>query len=226
MLRTAVLALVLLNGLYWAWSQGLLRDVGMAPAEQVESQRMARQIDPQAVRLLSPEQFKHIEEQARADAGPKQCLHAGPLDSAQSAAVRKVLETSWPAGSWELQTLNLPQRWIIYMGRYESNDLLLKKRSEIAAMNLRMEPLNKPALEPGLSLGGFPTQAQAEEGLAQLSKRGIRTARVVQELEGGVAFELRLPAVGDALRPKLADVRAQLPGKALSLCAQLPSGPG
>lgn len=226
MVRAAVLALVLCNGLYWAWSQGLLRDIGLAPAEQNESQRVARQIEPQAVRILAPDSFRQMEAQAKADTGPRLCLHAGPLDAAQSASVRSLLESSWPAGSWELQTLTVPQRWIIYMGKYENNELLAKKRSEIAAMNLRLEPLNKPALEPGLSLGGFPTQAQAEEGLAQLNKRGIRTARVVQELEGGVAFELRLPAVNDALKVKLADVRALLPGKVLTPCAQLPSGPG
>lgn len=226
MLRLLVLALVLLNGLYWAWSQGLLRDIGFAPMEQGESQRIARQLEPQAVRILAADEFRQIEDQTKSDAGLKICLHAAPLNAVQSAAVRKVLESSWPAGSWELQTLNLPQRWIIYMGKYDSPDLLQKKRSEIAAMNLRMEPLNKPALEPGLSLGGFPTQAQAEEGLAQLNKRGVRTAHVVQELEGGLAYELRLPAVGDALKAKLPEVRALLPGKALAPCAQLPSGPG
>lgn len=226
MVRVLVLALLLINGLYGAWSQGLLRDAGLGSGEQGESQRLARQIAPQALRILPPEEFRQLEERAKADASPRQCLQAGPLDAAQSAAIRKLLEPAWPAGSWELQTLNLPQRWIVYMGRYETTDLLLRKRSEIAAMNLHMEPLNKPALEPGISLGGFPTQAQAEVGLAQLNKRGIRTARVVQELEGGVAFELKLPAVGDALKPKLADVRALLPGKPLTSCAQLPSGPG
>ncbi len=226
MLRSLVLALVLLNGVYWAWSQGLLQEVGFAPSEQGEPQRLAKQINPQAVSILKPEQFKQIEEQAKAAADPKECLQAGPLDTVQSASVRKVLESAWPAGSWELQTLNLPQRWIIYMGKYENTDLLLKKRAEIAAMNLRMEPLNNPALEPGLSLGGFATQALADEALLQLNKRGIRTAHVVQELQGGVAFDLRLPAVSEALRAKLGDVKTALAGKLLKPCAQLASTPG
>jgi hypothetical protein len=226
MLRTLVLALVLLNGVYWAWSQGLLRDVGMAPDTQGEPQRVAKQINPQALQILKPEQFKQMEEHAKSAADPKECLQAGPLDAAQSAGVRKVLEAAWPAGSWDLQTLNLPQRWIIYMGKYETTDLLLKKRAEIAAMNLRMEPLNNPALEPGLSLGGFPTQAQADETLLQLNKRGIHTARVLQELQGGVAFELHLPVVSEALKAKLGDIKAALAGKSLKPCAQLPSNPG
>lgn len=226
MLRTLVLALVLLNAMYWAWSQGLLREIGMAPVAQDEPQRVAKQINPQALQILKPDQFKQIEEQARAASGPKECLQAGPLDATQSASVRKVLEAGWPVGSWDLQTLNLPQRWIIYMGRYETTDLLLKKRAEISAMNLRMEPLNNPALQPGLSLGGFPTQAQADETLLQLNKRGVHTARVVQELQGGVAFELHLPAVSEALKAKLGDVKAVLAGKPLRPCAELASNPG
>ncbi len=226
MLRSLVLALVLLNGVYWAWSQGLLRDIGFAPEQQSEPQRIAKQINPQALEILRPEQFKQIEEQAKAAADPKECLQAGPLDAVQSATVRKVLENAWPAGSWEMQTLNLPQRWIIYMGRYDTTDLLLKKRAEIVAMNLRLEALNNPALEPGLSLGGFATQAQAEEALLQLNKRGIHTARVVQELQGGVAFELRMPAVSLALKAKLGDVKSALAAKPLTPCAQLASSPG
>jgi hypothetical protein len=226
MLRSLVLALVLLNGVYWAWSQGLLRDIGFAPEQQGEPQRIAKQIKPQALEILRPEQFKQFEEQAKAAADPKECLQAGPLDAEQSAAVRKVLESAWPAGSWEMQTLNLPQRWIVYMGKYDTTDLLLKKRAEIAAMNLRMEAINNPALEPGLSLGGFATEAQADEALQQLSKRGIHTARVVQELQGGVAFELRMPAVNETLKAKLGDVKSALAGKPVTPCAQLASSPG
>lgn len=226
MLRTLVLAMLLVNGAYWAWSQGYLASLGAGPAVQTEPQRVARQIEPQAVRILPPEQYKRLEDQSNAEANPKQCLRAGPLDAVQSAAVRKLIESTWPVGSWEMQTLSLPQRWIIYMGKYENTEALIKKRGEIAAMNLRMEPLNKAALEPGISLGGFATQALAEEGLAQLNKRGIRTARVLQELEGGVAFELVLPAVGEGLKAKLGEVKAALGNKALTPCAQLPSGPG
>ena len=43
MLRLAVVLLLLANGLYFAWSQGLLQDYGLAPAQQSEPQRLSQQ---------------------------------------------------------------------------------------------------------------------------------------------------------------------------------------
>ena len=56
MLRLVVLLLVLLNAAYYAWSHGLLRAYGWAPAEQREPQRLEQQLRPQAIQILPPEE--------------------------------------------------------------------------------------------------------------------------------------------------------------------------
>lgn len=53
MLRWAVIVLVLANAGYFAWTQGYLGGVGMAPVEQREPQRLAQQLRPEALRLLN-----------------------------------------------------------------------------------------------------------------------------------------------------------------------------
>ena len=53
MLRLAVLILLLANAGYYAWSQGLLRTWGLAPATQSEPERLERQLNPDALKLLS-----------------------------------------------------------------------------------------------------------------------------------------------------------------------------
>lgn len=58
MLRIVVLVLVLLNGAYFAWSQGWLLGLGYGPAQQREPQRLSEQIRPEALRLLSPQEAK------------------------------------------------------------------------------------------------------------------------------------------------------------------------
>jgi hypothetical protein len=219
MLRLLLLALFLANGAYFAWSKGLLRAYGFAPAEQSEPQRLAQQIQPEALRILSGPEFKKIEEQVQADLNPKECLQTGPFDEAQGAVLRKTLETSMPAGSWQLDALQVPARWIVYMGKYPSAEVLTKKRAELGAFNIKIEALNNPALEPGLSLGGFDTQAAATQELARLNQRGIRTAHVVQERLESKVFQLKLPAVTEALKPKLNDVKPALAGKALKPCS-------
>lgn len=51
MLRIAVIVLLLANAAYYAWSQGMLRDMGYGPTPQSEPQRLNQQIDPQKVQV-------------------------------------------------------------------------------------------------------------------------------------------------------------------------------
>ena len=51
MLRFFVLVLLLANAGYYAWSQGLLLEWGLAPASQSEPQRLAQQIHPELLRV-------------------------------------------------------------------------------------------------------------------------------------------------------------------------------
>ena len=64
MLRLTVLALVLANGLYLAWSQGLLQSWGAAPTQQSEPQRLGQQIRPEALRLLNTDEARRVESAA------------------------------------------------------------------------------------------------------------------------------------------------------------------
>jgi hypothetical protein len=218
MLRLLVLILLLANGLYFAWGNGLLLGYGFGPAQQSEPQRMAQQIEPDAVRLLSPKEFRQIEEQIKADLLPKECLLAGPFDAAESAKLRQALSDTLPAEAWSLEELRVTARWIVYLGKFADAEALAKKRGEIAALNFKTESLDNTALEPGLSLGGFDTKADASAALARLSARGLHTARVVQERTESLAYRLKLPAVGDALKPKLSELSTVLADKPLHPC--------
>ena len=218
MLRLLVLILLLANGLYFAWSNGFLLSYGFGPAQQNEPQRMAQQIHPDAVRLISPKEFKQIEEQVKADLLPKECLQAGPFDEAEAPKLRQALGDTLPDDAWSLEELRVAARWILYLGKFADAEALAKKRSEIAAMNFKIESLDNPELEPGLSLGGFDTKADASAALARLTARGLHTARVVQERKESLAFRLKLPAVGVALKPKLSELRSALADKPLHPC--------
>ncbi|NMM14189.1 MAG: SPOR domain-containing protein [Rhodoferax sp.] len=217
MLRFIVLALVLLNGLYFAWSQGFLRAYGFAPAQQSEPQRLGQQIRPDAVRLLTAQELSQSEA-PRAAGKPTACLQAGLFDATQSAQLRRTLAVTLPAGSWTLEETLEPARWIVYMGKYANAEELAKKRAQLASLNLKFEPLTNPALGLGLSLGGFNTQAAATAALDAFSRRGVRTARVVQEREEVSGTLLRLPAADEALRARLDELKPVMAGKAWSPC--------
>ena len=218
MLRMLVLILVLLNGTYFAWSHNLLRPYGFAPTQQSEPFRLTQQIRPELVRILSSDEASRIEVAAQTTVRPLECLQAGVFTDVQVAAVRQAAQGVLPAGSWLVDTAVEPARWIVYLGKYDDVQTLTKKRAELRALNVRLEPLTNPALELGLSLGGFDSEAGADEALTALGKQGVRTARVVQEraeLRGSV---LRIPAVDDAIKARLDELKTVLGTRPLRAC--------
>jgi hypothetical protein len=146
------------------------------------------------------------------------CLQAGPFEEAQASSLRTALAAVLPPGSWNLSNTAEPARWIVYMGKYASPEALAKKRAELASLNLLFEPVTDPALQWGVSFGGFATQAAADAALAGLSQRGVRTARVLQERAQPNSFMLRLPAADEALQARLSELQGALAGKALMAC--------
>ena len=218
MLRFAVLLLLLINGLYYAWSQGLLRAYGFSPTEQREPQRLAQQVRPEAWRLLAPEELRRSESVARVPSKPAECLVAGLFDGERSAALRTALERTLPVGSWTLERSSEPGRWIVYMGKFSSAEAASKKRTELASLNLKPEPIGDPKLEPGLSLGGYDVASDANAALSELVKRGVRTAKVVQLREAVQGSALRLASVDDGLRARLDEIRPALGDMPLRPC--------
>ncbi len=218
MLRFLVLLLLLANGVYFAWTGGLLASLGFAPTAQTEPQRLQAQIKPEAIRLLNATEAKRVEVLAAAPPPkPPECLQTNLLSESQTSAVRAAA-ASLPASSWSLDNSTEPARWIVYMGKYPNAEALASKKTELRGLNVSFETLKNPTLEPGLSLGAFPTQPQANEAMAILAKRGVRTGKVLQELPERKGQILRLPVVDEALRAQLDGVKAAVGAGGLSVC--------
>ena len=106
MLRTLVLVLVLLNAGYYTWSHGMLRNYGFGPAQQAEPQRVAQQIQPQLLRVLSSDEARRADAASR----PLECLQAGLFDDDQATALRQLAQKTLPEGSWLLEDAADPER--------------------------------------------------------------------------------------------------------------------
>ena len=218
MLRLLVLILFIANASYFAWAQGWFLSYGWGATKQSEPHHLKQQIRPEALRMLSPSEFRRVEAQAQADLMPKECLQAGPFDAAQAAVLQRALEGALPSSTWQLTSTPTPARWIVYMGKFANPEAQAKKRGELENLKVKTIALQNPALEPGLSLAGFDNQAAATAELSRLAVLGIRTARVVQEHEAGNLHRLKLPAVSEAIKQQLNDIKPALAGKALKSC--------
>ncbi|MBS0508328.1 MAG: SPOR domain-containing protein [Proteobacteria bacterium] len=226
MLRLALALLLLANAGYYAWSQGLLQGLGLAPASPSEPQRLRQQIDPQNLRLqpAAPPQAtpavpanEAASSTAAAASEPVACLQAGPFDARQAEALRQAA-VRLPANSWSLEPVQATRRWMVYMGPFADDDTLARRRSELRAMGVAYDRPGA-ALEPGLSLGRYSSAEGALRALSQLGAQGVRKARVVQERGDTAGFTLHLPAVDEALRPRLEALQPALAGKPLRPCA-------
>ena len=226
MLRLAVLALMLANLGFYVWSHGWLAAYGLAPTDETEPQRLAQQIRPEAMRLLGATDDGPAERSAvpalptgvAPPASAPECLQAGLFNEAQSGALRTRLQTSLPVSSWTLAPAVERARWIIYMGRYTDAEALAIKRSELARLGVGFQPVTVAPLAPGLSLGSFASQADADSALSQLSAQGVRSARVLQDRPEQRGDLLTLPAVDAALKAQLDALKPLLPDRALRSC--------
>jgi hypothetical protein len=218
MLRLLVLILFVANASYFAWAQGWFLSYGWGAVTQSEPHHLQQQIRPDALRMLSPSEFRRVEAQAQADLMPKECLQAGPFDAAQAASLQRALEGALPSNTWQLTSTTSPARWIVYMGKFANPEAQTKKRAELEKLKVKTIALNNPALEPGLSLAGFDNQAAATAELSRLAGLGIRTARVLQENENTNIYQLKLPAVTDSIKQRLNDVKTSMAGKAFKTC--------
>jgi hypothetical protein len=147
-----------------------------------------------------------------------ECLQAGLFTDEQVGPLRARLQASLPTGSWALEPGTEGGRWMVYMGKYNDSETLAVKRRELRRISVPFELLSSPAFGPGLSLGRFETQANAETELINLSQRGVRSARVVQERPETRGHLLTVPAVDAYLRSLLDGLKPQLAGKAWLAC--------
>lgn len=246
MLRIAVWLLLIANAAYFAWTQGYLAPLGLAPVEQTEPERLQAQIKPEALRLLNgprpeapvqvpapavsapaaddapaaTEPVAHTDTAALSPPPPvavTRCWVAGGFTPPQADALRTALNASdLPRSSWQLSEARTGGRWVVYMGRY-NDEQLDKKRAELRLLDVPFRTL-PPPLGPGLALGTYSTEEAAQQGLKDVGKQGVRTARVVQERTESVAWTLRLPAITDAQRDTVAGLGAALAGKRLQPC--------
>ena len=145
------------------------------------------------------------------------CLQSGGLDERQADHLRRAL-AALPRGQWQLDASQQSGRWMVYIGKLADAEAVRAKRAELRALGVDTDRPGA-ALEPGLSLGRFPTEEAAERGLDQLTRKGVRTARVLQERRDTPAYLLRLPAADAALRQQAArSLREPLGGRDWRAC--------
>ena len=147
----------------------------------------------------------------------KECLVAGSFDAKQVEALRLQL-AKLPEGSWKLDSSTSAGRWMVYVGKFSSQDALDKRRDELRALDISTDRARLASLEPGISLGRFSTEEAAERHLATIGKKGVSGAKVVVDRPEAISYTLRLPRI-DAATKKRVQSWHVMDGKDLQGCS-------
>ena len=220
MLRALIVALLLANLAFFAWTRGWLDTVvGVRPTGDREPERMLREVRPELIRILPASAAR---EAATVALG---CFESGPFTDAEIAAAEARAQSQLPPGSWTTVKTEQPGTWLVYMGRYASRDAMTRKEDELKRRNTPYEEIGAPpALAPGLSLGRFEQRAAAAAALAQFTQQGIRSAQVIELAPASMRHMLRVEKADAAFSTQLAAMPADALGKTFAACAKPAAG--
>ena len=232
MLRALVIALALANLAFWSWTQGWLDGVvGVRASGDREPERLARQVRPESVRILpataTATATANVTATATTEPEALACLEAGPFDAAGLAAAKAVALAAAPAANLNDVKTEQPGAWIVYMGKYADKGTLAAKEEELKRRKVAYEEVSvatppAPALAPGLSLGRFDDKAAAEKALAEFTRQGVRTAKVVETAVASTSHRLRVEQADAALAARLGALNDVALGKGFTACEVAP----
>jgi hypothetical protein len=187
-----------------------------APAAQPEIEPVAPALPAETeARPSAPAPAPPAIESAEA---ARACWQAGAFTEIQADSLRAALTLAGlPAGSWQLNESRSGGRWIVYMGRYDNEEQLERKKTELRELKVAFREVSG-GLSPGLALGTYSSETSAQQALQDVARAGVRTARVAQERAESRNFTLRLPSVTPAQRRAVAAIGAPLAGKSLQPC--------
>lgn len=234
MLRAVAVLLVLANLAYFAWTQGMLAGIGLLPAQQTEPERLKGQIQPATLRLLNGPRSEAsptaetpapvaIEASVAAaeppaETAPDSCWQAAGFTPAQADTLGEALSGLGLAESqWRFTEVRSAGRWVVFMGRY-NDEQMEKKKAELRELKIEFREVSLPSTGPGLALGTFSSEEAVQQGLKDVARKGVRSARMAVERPEAVTLNLRLPAITEVQRASIQGLGSVLAGKTLQGC--------
>ena len=228
-MRTVFFLLLAANLGFLAWSY-------FGGRGSTEAQLMEQQLNPQAITLLGPEQLSALaaERAKQVAARPKPlpppppppkvavaaCLELGAFNPGEVARVQQLLEPlALGAKLSQRRAEEIASYWV-FMPPQGSRQAANRKSAELKKLGvedffvLQEDPKSRFAI----SLGIFKTEEAAQARLAELRKKGVRTARVGPRETQVQKVYFTVREVPEALASRLNELRQGFPGSELKDC--------
>lgn len=232
-MRALFLLLVLANAGFYAWWRHLA-----PPETSADPAPLARQIEPEKLRVLSPSALPPPSPPkprpapaaatpaaaAAAQAMPAsvalKCVEWGSFTLTDASRAEKALEPLALGPRLGQRRTEENASWWVYIPSQRTRQGALRKAAELKDLGVDEYFIvqEEGPLRWALSLGVFRTEDAAQARLAALRARGVRTARVGQRDTVVPKVWLRVANVDPALERQLADIALQMEGSELRTC--------
>ncbi|MDR2240396.1 MAG: SPOR domain-containing protein [Zoogloeaceae bacterium] len=196
--RTIFLLLVLGNLLLFAWGQGYF-----GAASGGETGRFAAQIEPGKLIVSQEEEAPPPREACGAFAG----LSREAADKLAALLTGRDAELKI-----ERRALTEPKAWWVHIPPQSSGTLADRKAAELARLGIKDSYVIRKSgpTQYAISLGLFKSEDGANEYLADLKKKGIKTARILAREDAGDKIVVEARGSADRLAAALADLPPDL----------------
>lgn len=223
-MRIAFFLLLLVNLVFFAWAYfGAGR-----PAE--EPQLMEQQLNPQEIRLLSAEQIAKLASErakqpverpkAPAKAPIAACLEFGAFNLGDVPRVQQALEPLGLGSRLTQRRADEIASYWVFMPPLRNRQAANVKAVELKKLGVEdfFVVQEDPKLRFAISLGVFKTEEAANSRLAELRRKGVRTARVGPKETSVQKIYFAIRDVPEALVTRLHDLRQGFAGTELRDC--------
>ena len=233
-MKLLFLLLIAANLALFAWQRGAF---GTLPDSGREPERVARQVEPERIRVLTPEQAGDLRAAVRATTAASStasgapdlalgadCVEFGDFSEAQAARVRPRLEALALGDRLETRSVEATGWYMVYVPPFKT-----RAEADRAAAQLREQGVkdllvigdNSP-MRFGIALGSFRDQDLANRHLADLQKRGVKTARVADRPSTVPATRFVIRSVDPALAATLQGLQREFNAARLVACGTTP----
>jgi hypothetical protein len=169
-MKLLVVVLVLANLALFAWGQ-------FDRMSESESNRLQRQLAPEKVRLLTPQQVTALGP-AKAAQLQNTCLEWGAFTEQEKSAVAAALEPLQLGRALVQKRVDSTSAYWVYVPPLPSKPAAEKRVAELRGLGLKdFFILNDGTERNAISLGVFKTEEAANRFLESIRDKGVRNAR-------------------------------------------------
>jgi cell division protein FtsN len=227
-MKLAFLLLLLVNLALLAWQQGVF---GRLPDGGREPGRIARQLEPERIRVLSEKEVQQLREKARQNqaapaaagaesTGANACVEFGDFTAADAARVLARLAPLNLGERIASRTVELPGWYMVYVPPYKTRAEADRAAAELRALGVKeLQIIGEDSpLRFGIALGSFRDPELAAKHRADLQKRGVKGVRVSETPSPATGTRLRITGVDAALARELGALQKDFPQTRLAPC--------